>query len=202
MSTEINRAQFLARGAKGGAALIVAGTTVGALASTAAADPLSDNDLAIARVLVAAELLGIDFYRQAIASKKLDKEDAKRFAQILSNEQEHYESVAQILSGAGQVPATALDIDMSYPKGTFDSAAAITKQAQKIETIMLGCHLGAVAGFQSIAIAAGLATIGASEAQHVAFFQTKLTGKPFALAFPGPPLNFDEATQALDPYQT
>jgi hypothetical protein len=180
----------------------VAGTAVAALAPVAAADPLSDNDLAIARVLVAAELLGIDFYQQSLDAKKLDKDDTKRFAQILSNEKEHYQSVAQILSGAGQVPATSLDIDMSYPKGTFDSADSINKQAQEIETIMLGCCLGAVAGFQAVAIAAGVATIGASEAQHVAFFQTKLTGKPFALAFPGPPLNFDAATAALDKYQT
>ena len=199
---EISRAGFLSRGAMGGAALLAAGTAVAALAPVAAADLLSDNDLAIARVLVAAELLGIDFYQQSIDAKKLDKEDTKRFAQILSNEKEHYQSVAQILSGAGQVPATALDIDMSYPKGTFDSAESINKQAQAIESIMLGCYLGAVAGYQSIAIAAGLATIGASEAQHVAFFQTKLTGKPFALAFPGPPLGFDAATAALDVYQT
>ena len=110
--------------------------------------------------------------------------------------------MAQILTGAGQVPATALDIDMSYPKGTFASAASITKQAQEIETIMLGCYLGAVAGFQAVDIAAGLATIGASEAQHVSFFTEKQTGKPFALAFPGPPLSFDSATAALDVYQT
>jgi len=199
---EISRAEFLSKGARGGAALLVAGTAVAALAPVAAADPLSDNDLAIARVLVAAELLGIDFYTQSIKANKLDKEDAKRFAQILSNEKEHYQSVAQILSGAGQVPATADDIDMAYPKGTFDSAASINKQAQTIETIMLGCYLGAVAGFQAVGIAAGLATIGASEAQHVAFFQTMETGNPFALAFPGPPLDFANATKALDVYQT
>jgi hypothetical protein len=202
VNDEISRAEFLSRGAKGGAALLVAGAGVAALAPAASADPLSDNDLAIARVVVAAELLGIDFYTQSIAAKKLDKDDTKRFAQILSNEKEHYQSVAGILSGAGQVPATSLDIDMSYPGGTFDSAESINKQAQQIETIMLGCYLGAVAGFQAVGIAAGLAQIGASEAQHVAFFQTKLTGKPFALAFPGPPLNFDAATKALDVYQT
>lgn len=203
MNAEISRAAFLSRGARGGAALFVAGTAVTALAPVAAAaDPLSDNDLAIARVLVAAELLGIDFYQRSIAAKKLDKEDTKRFAQILANEKEHYQSVAEILSGAGQVPATALDIDMTYPKDTFTSAGSIAKQAQKIETIMLGCYLGAVAGFQAVRIAAGLATIGASEAQHQVFFQTKLTGNPFALAFPGPPLDFDEASKALDAYQT
>ena len=91
---------------------------------------------------------------------------------------------------------------MSYPKSTFASAASITKRAQEIETIMLGCYLGAVAGFQAVDIPAGLATIGASEAQHVSFFTEKQTGKPFALAFPGPPLSFDSATAALDEYQS
>ena len=73
MSVEVSRSEFLARGVKGGAALLVAGSAVAALAPVAAAAPLSDNDLAIARVLVAAELLGIDFYQRSIASKKLDK---------------------------------------------------------------------------------------------------------------------------------
>ncbi len=202
MNAEISRAEFLSRGAKGGAVLLVAGSAVAALAPTATAAPLSDNDLAVARVLVAAELLGIDFYKQSIASEKLGKSDAKRFAQLLSNEQEHYQSVAGILSGAGQVPATELDIDMGYPNGTFDSAEAINKEASNIETIMLGCYLGAVVGFQASDLVPGLATIGASEAQHTSFFQGKLTGKPFGLAFPGPPLNFDLATKALDQYQT
>jgi hypothetical protein len=202
VSVRVSRSDFLARGVKGGAALLVAGTAVAGLAPVASAAPLSDNDLAIARLLVAAELLAVDFYQQSIAAKKLDESDATRFAQILSNEKEHYDSVAGILAGAGQVPATALDIDMSYPKGTFGSAASINKQAQQIETIMLGCYLGAVAGFQAVSIAAGLATIGASEAQHMSFFTEKQTGKPFALAFPGPPLDFATATAALGVYQT
>ena len=171
MSVEVSRAEFLARGVEGGAALLVAGSAVAALAPVAAADPLSDNDLAIARVLVAAELLGIDFYQRSIDAKKLDKADTKRFAQILSNEKEHYQSVAQILSGAGQVPATALDIDMSYPKGTFDSAASINKQAQAIETIMLGCYLGAVAGFQAIASLRGSPRSARARHSTSSFFQ-------------------------------
>jgi hypothetical protein len=107
VNAEFSRADLLARGVKGGSALFIAGTAVAALAPVASAAPLSDNDLAIARVLVAAELLGIDFYQQSIAAKKLDKSDTKRFAQLLSNEKEHYDSVAGILTGAGQVPATA-----------------------------------------------------------------------------------------------
>jgi hypothetical protein len=179
-----------------------AGAAVTALAPTAAAAPLNDNDLAIARVLVAVELLGIDFYTQSTKAQKLSKQQQQRFLEALYNEQEHYQSVAAIISGAGQVPATALDIDMSYPNGTFDTSEAILKQGREIESIMLGCYLGAIAGFSDTNISAGLATIGASEAQHVGYFQELFTGKPFSLSFPGPPLGFDDATVALDKYQT
>ena len=181
--------------------LLAAGSAVAALAPIAAAAPLSDNDLAIARVLVAAELLGIDFYQRSIASEKLGKSDAKRFAQLLSNEQEHYQSVAQILSGAGQVPATELDIDMSYPNGTFDSADAINKEAQHRDdhARLLPRRGRRVPGDR---YRPGARHDRRERGPARDFFQGTLTGKPFGLAFPGPPLNFDLATEALDQYQT
>ena len=202
LSTGFSRAELFKKGATGGTALLAAGSAFAVLAPAAAADPLSDNDLALARILVATELLGIDFYTQATAAKKLDKRAQRRFGQALENEQEHYQSVAQILSGAGQVPATPDDIDMSYPRGTFDSSGAILKQGRQVENIMLGCYLGAIGAFLAPSLVPGLATIAASEAQHVSYFQAAFTGKPFALAFPGPPLNFDQATTALDKYQS
>ncbi len=61
MTTRLSRAELLSTGARRGAAVVVAGSVVGAFASSAAADPLSDNDLALARMLVGAELLAIDF---------------------------------------------------------------------------------------------------------------------------------------------
>ncbi|HUY70707.1 MAG TPA: hypothetical protein VMV08_00560 [Gaiellaceae bacterium] len=46
MTVSITRADLLSRGAKGGAALLVAGGTLGVLAGSAAADPLTVGDLA------------------------------------------------------------------------------------------------------------------------------------------------------------
>ena len=66
-----------------------------------------------------------------------------------SNEKEHYQSVAAILSGAGLVPLVAADVDFSYPKGSFDTAAAITKLAAQLETTFLGAYLGAAGGLQA-----------------------------------------------------
>ena len=42
------------------------------------------------------------------------------------------------MTGAGQVPATADDITFSYPKGSFDSQAAIMKLAESLEDLTLG----------------------------------------------------------------
>jgi hypothetical protein len=94
----LSRAQLFSRGAKGGAALLVAGSVSGLFAGSAAADTLSDADLAYARLLVGTELLAADFYTQAIASKQLSGDPLKYLKRALFNEQEHYTSVSEHLS--------------------------------------------------------------------------------------------------------
>jgi hypothetical protein len=76
MKARVSRGQLISRGAKGGAAFLLAGSVAGSLvdsaaAAAAAAATVPDGDLAYARLLVAAELLGLDFYARAIASKRL-----------------------------------------------------------------------------------------------------------------------------------
>ena len=71
MTTEtLNRAQLVSRGLKGGAAVLLAGSATGLDAGLASADVIPDDDLAYARLLVAAELLGADFYARAVESKR------------------------------------------------------------------------------------------------------------------------------------
>src|SRR3954471_20903711 len=70
MSRRLTRADLLSTGAKRGAVLLVAGSVAGTFVETAAADPISDNDLAFARLLVGAELLSIDFYARSMAAKR------------------------------------------------------------------------------------------------------------------------------------
>src|SRR5215475_7822207 len=93
-----------------GAALVVGGSTVGALAAPAGvATP--DNDLAYARLLVALELLTLDFYAQALRSGRFAASLEMRRARAA--EKQHYDGVAAVLTNAAQVPATAADIDFS-----------------------------------------------------------------------------------------
>ena len=199
MDGSLSRAQLLAHSAKGGAVLVFAGSVAGLLPGRANADPISDADLAYARLLVGAELLAADFYGQAIAAKQFDGEELKYLQRALFNEQEHYNSVAMILSGAGQPPAVAADIDFAYPKGSFASRASIGALGVTLETVFLGAYLGAVGALQALPLEQPFARIAASEAQHLSVF-TGLTGRnPVGISFPAP-LSIDEASDALDAY--
>jgi len=197
-SPSLTRAQLLSRTARGGAAALVAGSALGQFVGTAAADPLPDGDLAYARLLVATELLGADFYARALASGKAGPRLAKRLRLARANELEHYQSVGQILSGAGLVPAAPEDIDFGYPRGTFASEGSLAGFALELETIMLGAYLGAVEGIQTNALKPVVARIGASEAQHVAYLAT-IRGLASFQAFPNP-MTIQQVSNALDAY--
>jgi ferritin-like protein len=199
VTASITRGQLFSRGAKGGAALLVAGTSLAQFVDGAAADPLSTTDLAYGRVLVGAELLASDFYTQAIAASNSSSSVMRYLERAYANEQEHYQSVAGILSGAGVTPAVSSDIDFTYPKGAFASQASILELAQHLEAIMLGSYLGAVGGMQSSAFKQGLSQIAASEAQHLSYMWTKNGLKAFDAAFPAA-LTIDQASTAMDAF--
>jgi hypothetical protein len=135
LTVTLSRAQLVSRGFKTGAALIAAGSATELLTGTACADTIPDDDLAYARLLVAAELLGADFYARAIASKRFDARAQACLKRARFNEREHNESVAGILSGAGQTPAAVTDFDFSYPKGSFASRTGIAKLGVTLETV-------------------------------------------------------------------
>jgi hypothetical protein len=196
VTVSITRADLLKRGARGGAALAVAGGALGPLAQAAAADPLPPVDLAYARMLVGAELLAADFYAQAIAASNTGHRLAAYLKQAYLNEQEHYLSVSGIISGTGSTPAVPGDIDFRYPKGTFRTEGAIVKAATQIEGIVLGAYLGAVGSMQTAAFKTGLAQIAACEAQHLSLFTTTNGGKAFRLSFP-PALTIQQASDAM-----
>src|SRR5215470_1611382 len=117
-SSTFTRRGILARAGAGAAVVVGSGSALGALAAPAgAATP--DNDLAYARLLVALELLTLDFYAQALRSGRFPAGLELRRARAA--EKQHYDGVAAVLTNAAQVPATAADIDFSYPRGSFDS---------------------------------------------------------------------------------
>jgi Ferritin-like domain len=198
VSAPITRGQLLSRSAKGGAALLVAGSALGTFVETAAA-ALPVGDLAYARLLVGAELLASDFYSLASAAANSNKTVSGYLKRAYANEQEHYTSVAQIVSGSGGTPAVSGDFDFSYPDGTFASQHSIVKFAAQLETLILGTYLGAIDGIQTDGLKAGLARIAANEAQHCSYFTAAGGGKAFSLSFPVA-LTIDQASNALDAF--
>jgi rubrerythrin len=191
----------LRRGAAGGGALLVSGSAVSALASSAAAATISDNDLSYLRVLIGAELLDIDFQTQALASGKLDSASSALFKQMLGDENAHYRGLSNLMTGAGQVPATSDDITFTYPKGSFDSQASIMKLAASLEELTLGGYLGAVQNLQAPQLRLPIGQIAANEAQHVSALAVS-AGRPAIGSAFAPSLQIDAVSAALDDYET
>jgi hypothetical protein len=195
----LTRSQLLSRGAKAGVALLVAGSAL-RVTDTAKADPLAEGDLAYARLLIGVELLSMDFYTRALAAKRFRPSIQKKLREALAHEQAHYQSVGQILVGAGLTPAGDGDIDFAYPTNTFSKTGSIARLGLHLETISVGAYLGAVAGLQSIQLMPQMARIAASEAQHLSAFGSTL-GRPVGFAFPAP-LPIDEISAALDVFES
>jgi hypothetical protein len=177
----------------------VAGPATGFFAGSAAADAIPDGDLAYARLLVAAELLASNFYAKAIASKQFSGDALRCLKRAMFNEQEHYQSMAGILAGAGQTAATAADFDVSYPKGSFASKLSMATLGVMLETVFLGAYLGAVDGLLSNGFKQPVARIAANEAEHLSVFTRLSGGNPVGISFPDA-LTIDEASNALDAY--
>jgi len=197
VTLSISRADLVRRGA----ALAVAGGAVGVFTEAANADPVSDQDLAYVRLLVTAELLQSNFYNQAVAASNTSGQVQKYLKRAAMNEQEHYKSVAGIVTGTGNVPAVAEDVNFSYPAGTFDSEASIVKAAAALESAVVSMYAGAMGGIVTNQFKTALGQIAACEAQHCSYFETRMGGHPFWLSFP-PPFTIQQASDAMNAYTT
>lgn len=202
MVTGLSRAAFLRRGAVGGGALLAAAAGLPGLTDVASAATPPDADLAYLRLLIAAELLGLDFQTQALASGKLRHHGASALVRrIRADERAHYQALADLLTAAGQTPATAGDIDFTYPQGSFRSQASILKLAERLERLMLGAYLGAIENVASPQLRLPIGQIAANEAQHAgalaALAGGPAIGKPFAQSLP-----MAAASNALDHFES
>src|SRR5262249_57864856 len=99
----------------GSGALLVSASGLSAIGvADAAADTTpSDADLAYLRLLIAAELLALDFQTKALAGRKLRHDAHSLVRRIRSDEKAHYAHLAAVLTAAGQTPTTSDDIDFS-----------------------------------------------------------------------------------------
>jgi Ferritin-like domain len=191
----VSRGELLARGGKG-AALLVAGSSLGVVVPAARA-AVPDGDLAYARVLVALELLSLDFYSRAIRAGRFGS--ALELRRARTAERTHYDAVAAILTDAGQVPATAADINFSYPRGAFASRVAVARLGLRLESLALGAYLGAVRALETPLYRDHAARAAASEAQHLSVFSAEVGGRRLGPPLPAA-LPIETVSNALDAY--
>jgi hypothetical protein len=147
-------------------------------------------------LLVALELLSLDFYTRAIGAGGDGQLELRR---ARAAERRHYDLAAGVLTEAGQVPATAQAIDFSYPRGSFASRMAIARLGVRLESLSLGAYLGAVGSFATPLYREHAARAAASEAQHLSVFAAAVGGRRL-----GPPLPvalpLAKVSDALDAY--
>ena len=191
----MNRAALLRKGG----ALLAGAASLGLVPTAEAGAP--DEDLAFARLLIGVELLAVDFQTRALATGKLHPGTARTFGTILAQEKAHLSGLSGLVSGAGETPATADDIDFAYPKGTFSSAATILEAAATFEKLALGAYLGAVENVQTPRWRLPLGQIAASEAQHVAGLAAA-AGRPVLGRAFAPSLQIDAVSAALGLYES
>ena len=155
------RAQFLRRAGGGGLALVAGGSVLG-LAQGSALAATASGDVAIAKLAATAELLAIDFYTKAIASKQLKGDELSYLAGALGNEQAHYAALKAVLG-----TATPKGLKFKYAAGAFASRTSIGKLGEALETAFVGAYMGAVTALQSNALKGVAAEIGACESRHL-----------------------------------
>jgi ferritin-like protein len=201
VTTGLSRAAFLRRGAVGGGAVLVSASGLSALAGVASAAAFPDGDLAYLRVLVAAELLALDFHARALAGGKLRHAASALARRIRADERAHYVRLANLLTAAGQTAATAADIDFSYPRGTFRSQETIVKVAARLEHLLVGAYVGAIESIETPQLRLPVGQIAANEAQHAGALAglagRPVIGRPFA-----PPLSIAAVSHALDEFES
>jgi Ferritin-like domain len=192
--TDTTRAQFLSRAGKGGLALIAGGSILGFAEGTAfARGTTSDTD--IAKLAATAELLAIDFYTRAIASKKLKGDELAYLAGAKDNEIAHYAALKGVLKSA-----TPSGLKFKYPAGSFASRTSIGKLGEALETAFVGAYMGAVTAFSSNELKGVAAEIGACESRHLSV----LTNIGEGVITPAPDLpkvfTAAQATAAVTPF--
>ncbi len=181
--------------------LLASGSVASVFAGSASALTAPDGDIAALRLLIGTELLALDFQTRALASGKLPTSSSALLKRMQADEQAHYDGLADLMSEAGQTPATSDDIDFSYPKSTFDSGSSILKLAAELEALQLGAYIGANAGVQTPQLRVAIGQISANESQHVAALAT-LAGKPVIGRAFGPALTSGAVTSVLDVYES
>jgi len=195
----LTRAELLGRTVKGGAAFALAGAVLSVADAPAATAGIGPADIPVVTLALAGELLGAEFYEQALLAKVFPAEEMRHLKRAQFNDSQHYSGLAQILSHAGQTPGQASDFDFTFPAKGFATRKSAAALGTQLETEFLGIYLGGTQTVQNADVRSLFARIAASQAEHLSLLSAIAFGKPIGMSFPLP-LTVEQGSAALDPF--
>ena len=160
----MNRRRFLASSA-GLSATVLYGPFVGAGGAARAA--ATDHDLAFANFGVSTELLLEDFYGRALAAKHFGGLHANVLRQGRRAANNHAAALSNLLTGAGDTPPLAQDLEFAWPRRTFASAPQTVKTGLTVLRALLGAYQSAAATSSVVDYRVLYASLGASVGQQI-----------------------------------
>ncbi|MEZ5101831.1 MAG: ferritin-like domain-containing protein [Thermoleophilia bacterium] len=176
----LNRRQALARAGKGLGALAAAGGAAGALATSAAAAP-SETDLAwlpsASRSSSRASSTG-----RSLGRARAFADDGPVPERALAAERAHLKVLTDALIAGGGTPIEGVDLEPTFPRGTFGSRTAAARVGRSLEQLSVRTYLGALASVSDAAVRLALVKVVAGDAEHLAFLNDATTGSPVGLA--------------------
>jgi ferritin-like protein len=183
----VDRRRFLFATATG---LLAA--SVGARSATAA----TDDDLAYANFGLASSYLLADFYGRALQSGRLGSAVRPTLRRGRSVSTLQARALTDLLTGAGDTPATADDFTFEWPAGSFATAATTRRTGLTVLDAVLGAYQTASATLSESSYRVLFASLAASVAEQAGAFAPSGTGvEPFPTA-----LDLEAASAALEAY--
>jgi hypothetical protein len=161
------RGQFLRNTGKGVVGLAVGGTLLAATEGVAFGQ--TSGDVEIAKVAATAELLAIDFYKQALKARSgghliFGGATRKYLMNAGKNEVVHYNTLKGVLK-----TDTPSGLKFKYPAGTFSSASSIVNLGVALETAFVSAYVTAAKALTVAELRLAATQIGLSEASHLGF---------------------------------
>jgi Ferritin-like domain len=155
----MNRRALLARAGTGAGALALVGVAAGPAAAA------TDVDLSNVRLVCSCKRLEIYWWTQWLnsATAKLSGDTRDLLVAIRVQEEGHYKLLAPLLGATAPIDD---DFTFTIPKGALRSPATATSFGLDLEELVVGIGIGAVSATKDTGIAASLAGVLASDAQH------------------------------------
>jgi hypothetical protein len=161
------------------------------------ASAATDDELAYANFGLAAAYLAADYYARALEADQLGADVRRTFRSGQSASLAHARAISDLITGAGDTPATSDDFAFEWPAKAFETAAAVRKTGLDVLRPTLGAYQSAVAGVSESSYRVLFASLVASLGQQIG----ALVGPVGERVEPFPPaLELETASAALEGY--